>query len=1109
MDISEKNFETSVEAALLAGGPDEDREFKGLAEPVAAYGSYIPGGFRRRRPGDYDISLALDSGMTIAFIQATQPKKWTQLNKHYGADVRDKFLKRLSQEVEKRGVLDVLRKGIKDMGVALNLAYFRPSSGLNPDLQTLYEANIFTIVRQLRYSTKNTNSIDVAIFLNGLPIFTAELKNPLNGQNYRHAIAQYQKDRDPKEKLLTFGHCLAHFAVDPELVYVTTHLQGGKTRFLPFNKGKYGGAGNPPDIHGFATRYLWEHVWSKDSIVELIQRFIHVVEEEDDKGRKTGKKTQIFPRYHQLDAVRGLVDHARANGTGNRYLIQHSAGSGKSNSISWLAHQLSVLHDIEDRRVFDSIIVITDRRVLDRQLQRTIRQFEQTVGVVENIDKTSRQLKEALESGKTIIVTTLQKFPQIVDDVARLPGKRFAVIIDEAHSSQSGETTSPLKRVLAAGSLEEAEHEDAVEEPDAQDRMEQVMRSRGPVENLSLFAFTATPKQKTMELFGTRQPDGSFTPFSLYSMRQAIEEGFILDVLNNYTTYRVYWSLLKRIQDDPHYDRSKAGYLARRFVDLHEHSIGEKVEIIAEHFHQHSAHRIAGRAKAMVVTRSRLHAVRTFKALQQSLKQQGMGYKALVAFSGSVADGATEYTEPQLNGFAETQTATVFKQQDYRFLVVAEKFQTGFDEPLLHTMYVDKKLHGLHAVQTLSRLNRVHPDKEETLVLDFANEAEEIQAAFEPYYEKTILSEGTDPNLLYDHQRKLLDTGVFDQADLDAFALAYFGTKEGQDTLYQLFSEPAERFRQLSVEEQADFKSQTSGYVRLYSFLTQIATFVDADLEKLYQFSRHLLRKLADSGSPLPMEVQGAIEMDSFRIQESSHGSIALGGEDGRLKPISGTGAFVQPLPALEPLSQIIQELNERFGTDFEEKDRVFVEELLRRLADDPALEASVRANTPDNARLTFDHVVTDRLQEMVETNFDFYKRVTDDERFGKFFNDWLFQQYTKTVEKAPPGPKPPAMLDVVVDAIVKELKPRKVILFGSGARNEMTADSDLDLLVVLDQVENLRRQMAQGSSAIGALGVSADLVLVSQQDVNDWGHVVGHVINEALVDGRTVYDAA
>lgn len=1109
MDISERNFEETVEAALLEGGPDAVPNRTGLAEALAAFGSYVPGRFRKRPFGNYDPVLCLDPDMTIAFIQATQPKKWGELSKHHGNEAKERFLQRLSAEVAKRGVLDVFRKGVKDMGVGFELAYFRPSSGLNPDLQTLYEGNIFSVVRQLRYSNKHSNSIDTVIFLNGLPIFTAELKNPLNGQTYEHAITQYRRDRDRKEPLLSFGRCLAHFAVDPEWVFVTTHLEGEATRFLPFNKGKYGGAGNPPDLHGFATRYLWEHVWSKDSILELIQRFVHTVEEEDDKGRKTGRKSLMFPRYHQLDAVRRLVEDSRRTGAGQRYLVQHSAGSGKSESIAWLAHQLSVLHDIEEKRVFDSIIVITDRKVLDRQLQRKVRQFEQTLGVVENIDKTSRQLKEALESGKTIIVTTLQKFPEIVKDVKDLPGKRFAVVVDEAHSSQSGEKTGgALKRVLAANSLEEAEQEDEEGEPSAEDRIAEVIGARGPLTNASMFAFTATPKQKTLELFGTKKPDGGFEPFSLYSMRQAIEEGFIMDVLESYTTYRVYWSLLKKISDDPRYDRDKAQYIAKMFVDLHPHAINEKVKIIAEHFHENSAHRIAGRAKAMVVTRSRLHAVRTGKALRAYLEERGYPFKVLVAFSGTVKDGGIEETEAKMNGFSESQTATVFKQQDYRFLVVAEKFQTGFDEALLHTMYVDKKLQGLNAVQALSRLNRVHPDKQDTMVLDFANEAGDIEKAFEPYYEKTILSEGTDPNLLYDQQRQLLDAEVFDGGDVDSFADAYF-SEQDQDVLYRLLAEPFARFESLPEEQQSAFKSRLASYRRLYAFLTQLARFMDADLEKLYIFARYLLLKLKDTGKPLPVEIQRAIDIESFKLQMTSQGSISLSSHGGELKPITGAGPGTALPERLEPLSEIIKELNERFGTTFEERDRVFVEELLGRLAEDPALEASLRANTPANARLTFDHRAGDHLQDMAETNFEFYKRVTDDERFGKFFLDWLFEQYRDGVESAPPGPKVPTAVGQLVNALAKALKPQKIILFGSGARGTLSLDSDLDLLIVMNNGQDPHALSVKGYRAIAPLHMTVDLLVVSQKDVDDWGDVVGHVINEALIDGRVVYDAA
>ena len=888
----------------------------------------------------------------------------------------------------------MLRKGIKANGCKFQLAYFHPASGLNYELQKLYAANIFSEVRQLRYSERNQNSLDFVLFLNGLPIFTVELKNPFTGQNVENAIQQYRFDRDPHEPLFAFGRCLAHFAVDPDLVYMTSHHEGRKTRFLPFNQGRNGGAGNPPSWKGFATAYLWERIWARSSVLNLVQQFIQEIEEQDDKGRKTGKKNLILPRYHQLDAVRRLVADARAKGPGQRYLIEHSAGSGKSNSISWLAHQLSVLHDAQDKRVFDSIIVITDRRVLDRQLQQTVQQFEQTLGVVENIDTTSRQLKQALEDGKTIIVTTLQKFPQIVDQIGSLPGKRFAVIIDEAHSSQSGESTKSLKLVLTVGSLDDVEIEESDEGEDLEDRIAQEMKRRGRLPNVSYFAFTAIPKYKTLELFGVRRDDGKYEAFSLYTMRQAIEEHFILDVLENYTTYKTYWSLLKKIESDPHYDRTKAALLLKSFVDRHEQTIAKKVTIIVEHFAGQVAHLIDGKAKAMVVTRSRLHAVRYKQAVDRYLREKGYPYKALVAFSGTVHDAGIDYTETNMNGFPETHTAETFKQDAYRILIVANKFQTGFDQPLLHTMYVDKKLGGVNAVQTLSRLNRTYPDKNETMVLDFANEAEEIQKAFAPYYEKTLLAEGTDPNLLYDLQTKLTDFHFYSEAEVNRFAEIYFDAKGTQDKLYAALEPVIERYKEALGGERADFKGHLTDYVRLYAFLSQVITFVDADLEKLYVFGRLLLRKLPVSWERLPVEIQQNIDIESYRIKQTSNGKIVLPRGTTEIEPIGPKEIYTLGQEELEPLSQIIQMLNEHFGTDFTEDDKLCIREIEQRLAGNEALEASVRVNPPENARLTFDHVVNDLLQDMIDGHFKFYKQVNDDPEFAKNFLDWLFERY-------------------------------------------------------------------------------------------------------------------
>jgi len=1009
VEVSERSFEAAIECGLLVFGPDACPGDANVArQEPAHYGETVPGGYRKRSPEDYDRALCTLPRDVVDFVLATQPNEWKKLAQHHGEAVKDQFLKRLAAEVERRGALDVLRQGIKDSGCKFRLAYFRPASGLNEETRRLHAANLFAVVRQLRYSLKNEKSLDMVLFLNGIPIFTAELKNPLNGQDVEDAIRQYKTDRDPREPLLTYGRCLAHFAVDSDLVYVTTQLAGPRTRFLPFNQGKFGGAGNPPvppTRNGYATGYLWEETWARDSVLDLVRQFIHEVEEEDEKGRKTGKRFLIFPRYQQLDAVRKLVGHARGAGAGQRYLIQHSAGSGKSFTIAWLAHQLATLHDAADRRVFDSIVVITDRRVLDRQLQTTMRQFEQTLGVVENIDTTSRQLKEALESGKTIIVTTLQKFPVIAKEIGELPGKRFALIVDEAHSSQSGESTKSLKAVLASGSLEEAEAEEATAETPEEELESTIlaeMEKRGRLPNLSTFAFTATPKPKTLELFGTRRADGRFEPFHLYRMRQAIEEGFILDVLSNYTTYKAYWRLLKKVEDNPRYDKKKAEYLLKSFVELHPHAIGEKVRIMVEHFAAQVQNEIGGKAKAMIVTRSRLHAVRYKLAVDKYLAERGYPFKALVAFSGTVRDGGQSYTEAGMNGFPETQTAKTFERPENRFLIVANKFQTGFDQPFLHTMYVDKKLGGVNAVQTLSRLNRtLPPEKKGTMVLDFANEADAIKAAFEPYFETTLLSEATDPNLLYEIQTRLAGFPVYTQTDVDRFAKLYFDSKATQDQLYAVLTPVVDRVGGISVEERIDFRGQLTDYVRLYAFLAQVLTFADVDLEKLYVFARHLRRLLPADRAELPREVQQNIDMESYRIQQTGSGKIALERKPGLLDPVATKPSHGTAPEELETLSRIIAELNERFGLNLGPEHRVTLGQMMERLDADPGLDASARVNTRENVRLTFDQKVEHVIQEIVDSNFDLYKRITDDRAFGEAVKNFLFDQYLRAHRQA------------------------------------------------------------------------------------------------------------
>ena len=998
VDVFERAFESAIEECLL-----QHREGV-IAEERASYMDMPPGGYQKRRDEDYNSALCLIPRDVLDFVLATQPQEWKRLSQHHGAAVEEQFLKRLSSEIGRRGALDVLRNGIRDMGCRFRLAYFRPSSGLNEETRWLYQGNLFTVVRQLHYSESNNKSLDLALFLNGIPIFTAELKNPLTGQDVQDAIRQYRTDRDPRELLFAYGRCLAHFAVDPDLVYVTTHLVGPQTYFLPFNQGKFGGAGNPPvppTMKGYPTSYLWEETWARDSVLDLVRQFIHEVQEEDERGRKKGKRFLIFPRYQQVDCVRRLVSDARSHSTGQRYLIQHSAGSGKTFTIAWLAHQLSTLHDAEDRRVFDSIVVISDRRVLDRQLQSAMRQFEQTLGVVENIDTTSRQLQEALESGKTIIVTTLQKFPVIAREIGELPGHRFALIVDEAHSSQSGEGAQGPRDVLAASSLEEAEAEDAGAQSSEEDELDnaalaQMARRRQPA-NVSTFGFTATPKPKTLELFGMRRPDGSFAPFHLYSMRQAIEEGFILNVLESYATYKAYWRLFKKIEDDPRYDKTKAAYLLRSFVDLHPHAIDEKVRIMVEHFTAKSQSEIGGRAKAMIVTRSRLHAVRYKLAVDQHLAELGNPFKALVAFSGTVQDGGQSYTESSMNGIPEAQTANTFEAPEYRILIAANKFQTGFDQPLLQTMYVDKKLGGVNAVQTLSRLNRTHPDKPGTRVLDFANESDDIQAAFQPYYETTILSEATDPNLLYELQTRLKAFPVYTDEDVEAFARVFFADGTTLDQLYAALPPVVARFSDLQEDERQDFRGQITDYVRLYSFLAQVLTFLDADLEKLYVFARHLRRLLSVEREELPREIQQNIDMESYRIQQTGSGKVALERKGSALDPVATKETRDSTPEELEALSRIIADLNERFGIELGPEHRVTLGRMLDRLGEDAALEVATRVNTLENVRITFDHKVEQVIQEIVDINFDLYKRITDDPTFGDILKNHLFDEYLRT----------------------------------------------------------------------------------------------------------------
>ncbi|WP_299755954.1 DEAD/DEAH box helicase family protein [uncultured Chloroflexus sp.] len=976
MDISEHAFETYIVNHLVT----------------------THGYLERRSAEHYDRALCLDWELTLSFITATQPDTWRDLAKQHGAQAVEKFKRRLVREIERRGTLDVLRRGVKDSGCYFQMAYFAPATSLNPAHQELYGKNILSVIRQCRYSAVETkDALDLVLFLNGLPLFTLELKNKLTGQTVANAREQYAKDRDPKnEPLLQFRRCLAHFAVDDDEVWLTTKLEGARTRFLPFNRGYNGGAGNPPNPNGYASAYLWEDLFAPASVLELVGSFVHV-ENGDQPARL------IFPRYHQRDAVRKLVAHARQHGAGHHYLIQHSAGSGKSNTIAWLAHRLASLHNDQNQRVFSSVIVITDRRVLDRQLQNTVRQFEQVPGVVNVIDQDSAQLAEALNRGADIIVSTLQKFPFVLDRVETLHAtslRHFAVIVDEAHSSQTSEANKRLKEVLRAESLEEAEQLDGAAEagePSGEDLINQSMAARGRQPNLSFFAFTATPKQKTLELFGIEQPDGAFRPFHLYTMRQAIEEGFILDVLQNYTTYETYFNLLKKAADDPHVEKSQAFSLLKRYVSLHQFTIAQKTAIMVEHFWETTRHKIpdahgVGQAKAMVVTASRLHAVLYKQAFDDYLKKRDYPIRALVAFSGVVQYHGLDYTEASMNGFPERQTAEQFKKPEYRFLIVAEKFQTGFDQPLLHTMYVDKKLAGVHAVQTLSRLNRVHPGKTDTMVLDFVNRAEDIERAFAPYYETTLLSTASDPNKLYDLQAELEQFNLYTPEQVAEIAELFLRKGEKAPKLQPLLRAVVDRYQYIAaVEERIRFKHLLRSYINLYAFLSQVMTFRDANLEQLYLFARLLLRALPPERERAPLAVGELVDLESYRVQQTFSGRIGLRtGES--LAPLSDLGGDVLTDPEKAALSQIIQEINERFGTEFTEADRVFFAELKARLTANDALQTSARINPPESVRLLHDTLFDRVLQTMIESNFEMFRRINDDESFAQAIREKIFK---------------------------------------------------------------------------------------------------------------------
>ncbi|MEP7197461.1 MAG: type I restriction endonuclease [Saprospiraceae bacterium] len=966
--------------------------------------------FEERPFSNYNRVDCVDEDLLFNFLQATQEKEVMKLQAIHGSNYRSKVLYRLNNQIKLIGIIEVLRKGITDNNIKLKLLYDKPVSNLNEKDTALYNQNIFSVTRQVHYSTQNENSLDMVIFINGLPVITFELKNELTKQNVKDAIKQYKTSRDSKEELFRLGRCMVHFAVDTEQVWMTTHLRNGSTYFLPFNKGYNNGAGNPPNDKGIKTDYLWKEILTKDSLTNIIQNYVTLFEEEvekilpDGKIKKEKVKKLIFPRYHQLNAVNNLLLNAKESGVGRRYLIQHSAGSGKSNSISWLAHQLVGLCDKSNTdTVFDTVIVVTDRKVLDAQIRNNIKQFEQVKGVVEAITEGSKQLKTALEEGKKIIITTIQKFPYIVNEIGELPGNKFAIIIDEAHSSQSGNTAGKLNETLAKDfekvKVDDGEFvfvdKDQYDELTSEDLIVDIVRGRKMLNNASYFAFTATPKNKTLELFGEKYADNGkekFRPFHLYSMKQAIEENFILDVLQNYTTYQSFYGLYKRIDDDPQFDKIKAQKKLRIYVESHIQAIEKKTALMIGHFMESVIKRkkINGLAKAMLVTGSRRNAVKYKKVFDKYLADTGNPFKAIVAFSGDI-DGETEAS---LNHFSSASIPDEFKKSGYRFLIVANKYQTGFDQPLLHTMYVDKKLGGVNAVQTLSRLNRTTSGKTDTFVLDFANTSEEIKKSFDPFFETTILGEATDPNKLFDLQSALDAFQVYTPEQVQEFSEKLI-TNVPVDQLHSILDTSAEVFRCILTEEQHDdFRAKCKTYVRLYVFLAQIVPFVNPYLERLYLFLNHLQNKLGrQQEEDLAQGILDNIDMENLRYQLEATTNIVLQQGD-ELKPIPTEMRTGASEPEMEYLSNIVKAFNDRFGTAFTNEDKVkkMTQDLMQDVANDQEFVNAFKHSDTQNAKITFEDVLKRKLIDHIETNFEVFKEYNDNKEFRDFFAGTMFQ---------------------------------------------------------------------------------------------------------------------
>ena len=986
-DTSELGLERSVCTALTGRPCDPPREGH-VAEAARGDGGT---GWICGNPQDYGREFCVDRVQLAVFLKATQPEAAGALGLDEGGPARRKFLARLQGEISRRGVIDVFRKGVKDGPHHVELFYGTPSPG-NPAAAERYAQNRFSVTRQLRYSRDATQrALDLGLFINGLPIATFELKNSLTKQTVEDAVEQYKRDRSPREKLFEFGRCAAHFAVDDHEVRFCTHLKGKTSWFLPFNQGWNDGAGNPPNPDGLKTDYFWTRLITRDGLTDILENYAQIVE---IKNEKTGKKkVQIWPRYHQLDVVRQLLADMRRHGAGKRYLIQHSAGSGKSNSIAWLAHQLIGLRK-DDAGVFDSIIVITDRRILDKQIRDTIKQFAQ-VGATVGHAKRSGDLRTFIEGGKKIIISTVQKFPFILDEIGNEQrGRRFAIIIDEAHSSQGGKTSAAVSMALSEAGAEE-------EDETPEDTINRIMAARKLLPNASYFAFTATPKNKTLEIFGETYDAGGQTkhrPFHSYTMKQAIQEGFILDVLRYYTPVESYYKLIKKVEGDPEFDTKRARKKLRRYVESHEHAIQIKAEIMVDHFHEQvlALNKLGGQARAMVVTGGIERAIQYYRAIRQYLLERKSPYRTIVAFSGEHEYGGVKVSEASLNGFPSSRIADEIQQDPYRFLICADKFQTGYDEPLLHTMYVDKILSGIRAVQTLSRLNRAPPKKHDVFVLDFRNDANTIQEAFADYYRTTILSEETAPNKLHDLKAALDGYQVYADAEIDRLVTLYLGGAD-RDQLDPVLDACVAVYKgQLDEDGQVDFKGKAKAFGRAYGFLASILPYTNAEWEKLSIFLNFLVPKL-----PAPVEedlskgILESIDMDSYRVEKKASIRVQLADEDAEIDPLSATGGGYSPEPELDHLSNILKTFNDQFGDiPWEDEDRVrrlITEEIPAKVAGDTAYRNARENSDRQNARIEHDQALKRVMTAVLNDDIQLFKQFTDNEGFRRWLTDNVF----------------------------------------------------------------------------------------------------------------------